>query len=93
MAFSKDESKTYGKLDPSKVAAGTAEADSTDWTEGKSVAELLAEGEGALSGDTEAEKRHPADFVLWKASKAGEPADASIALIYAITVVMTPSSP
>ena len=50
-AFSGDPTKTYGKLDPSKVAAGAAAvgADASDWTEGKSVAELLAEGEGALS--------------------------------------------
>ena len=45
-----------------------------DWTEGKSTAELLADGEGALSAGNEAEKRQPADFVLWKASKVGEPA-------------------
>lgn len=48
----------YGKLDPSKVGD----------------AELLAEGEGALSAASAlADKRHPADFVLWKASKEGEP--------------------
>lgn len=94
-AFSSAPSKRYGKLDPSKVAAGqaagqaAAEADaaetaadgadgegavSSDWTEGKSTAELLAEGEGALSAGSEADKRQPADFVLWKASKVGEPA-------------------
>jgi cysteinyl-tRNA synthetase len=103
-AFSSAPSKTYGKLDPSKVAAGQAagkagaaaaasegggeaadgeaadgeaadgEAVSADWTEGKSTAELLAEGEGALSAGSEADKRQPADFVLWKASKVGEPA-------------------
>jgi len=47
----------YGKLDPSKVGD----------------AELMAEGEGALSGGFEGEKRQVADFVLWKRSKAGEP--------------------
>ncbi len=36
--------------------------------------ELLAEGEGALSGAAEAsEKRSPRDFALWKRSKPGEP--------------------
>ena len=63
--------RRYGKLDPAKVAAG---AEAAAWTEGKSSAELLAEGEGALSAPSEGEKRHPADFVLWKASKVGEPA-------------------
>ena len=33
----------------------------------------MAEGEGALSGGFEGEKRQVADFVLWKRSKAGEP--------------------
>jgi cysteinyl-tRNA synthetase len=48
----------YGKLDPSKVGD----------------TELIAEGEGALSSaDTASEKRQPADFVLWKRSKQGEP--------------------
>ena len=48
----------YGKLDPSKVGD----------------TELIAEGEGALSSaDTSSEKRQPADFVLWKRSKQGEP--------------------
>jgi len=56
--------KPYGKLDPTKVGA----------EEGKSVRELLDEGEGALSADGGADKRQPADFVLWKASKRGEPA-------------------
>lgn len=35
--------------------------------------ELQADGEGALSQKTTTEKRSPADFVLWKASKPGEP--------------------
>ena len=35
-------------------------------------AELLADGEGALSKDATG-KRSAADFALWKASKAGEP--------------------
>ena len=85
VAFNSDETKRYGKLDPSKVAAGQAAGNAgasdaaaaavdTEWTEGKSVAELLAEGEGSLSSGSEGDKRHPADFVLWKASKVGEPA-------------------
>ena len=60
VAFNSDETKRYGKLDPSKVAAGQAAGNAgasdaaaaavdTEWTEGKSVAELLAEGEGSLS--------------------------------------------
>ena len=84
-AFANAPDMTYGKLDPSKVSAGQmqgnrspteadAAAEADDWTEGKSTAELLAEGEGALSAAAAAEKRHPADFVLWKASKLGEPA-------------------
>ena len=48
----------YRKLVPSK--GDTTEAE-------------MAEGEGALGGDG-GEKKSPNDFVLWKASKAGEPA-------------------
>ena len=62
----RDGGKSYGKLDPTKVGAA----------EGKSVSELLLEGEGALSAGS-ADKRQPSDFVLWKASKRGEPAWAS----------------
>ncbi|GMI42057.1 hypothetical protein TeGR_g10241 [Tetraparma gracilis] len=42
---------------------------------GMSNAELLAEGEGVLSGaaDFVSEKRKPNDFALWKKSKEGEP--------------------
>lgn len=58
LSFSKSKGKLYGKLEPGKV--GDLEA--------------LAEGEGALSTDASAEKRSQADFVLWKASKTGEPA-------------------
>ena len=47
--------------------------DAEEWTEGKSVSELLEDGEGALSAETASEKRQAADFVLWKASKLGEP--------------------
>jgi len=36
-------------------------------------AEDMAEGEGALAGGSGSEKKHPNDFVLWKASKPGEP--------------------
>lgn len=77
VAFSGDGTKCYGKLDPSKINldAGSSDAElSDDWTEGKSTAELLAEGEGALSAVNVDEKRNLADFVLWKASKVGEPA-------------------
>ena len=74
-AFSSAPSKTYGKLDPSKIKLGSGDgADGTDWTEGKSSAELLLEAEGSLSAAAEGEKRNTADFVLWKASKEGEPA-------------------
>lgn len=39
-----------------------------------STAAEMAEGEGALdTGAKGGEKRHPNDFALWKASKAGEP--------------------
>ena len=76
-AFSSADGKTYGKLDPTKVRAGQAQGtedpNSPDWTEGKSAAELLEEGEGSLSAAESSEKRHSADFVLWKASKVGEP--------------------
>merc|ERR1711933_554055 len=34
----------------------------------------MAEGEGALASSGTQEKRNPNDFVLWKASKPGEPA-------------------
>eukprot|EP00531_Pseudo-nitzschia_arenysensis_P006709 CAMPEP_0116125550 /NCGR_PEP_ID=MMETSP0329-20121206/5867_1 /TAXON_ID=697910 /ORGANISM="Pseudo-nitzschia arenysensis, Strain B593" /LENGTH=775 /DNA_ID=CAMNT_0003619591 /DNA_START=119 /DNA_END=2446 /DNA_ORIENTATION=- len=37
------------------------------------TAEEMAEGEGALAGGGDTEKRHPNDFALWKASKPGEP--------------------
>lgn len=47
----------YRKLEPH--LGDTSEAD-------------MAEGEGALGTDA-AEKRHPNDFALWKASKPGEP--------------------
>jgi len=38
----------------------------------ETTAKEMAEGEGGLAGDG-AEKRYPSDFVLWKASKPGEP--------------------
>jgi len=47
--------RPYGKLAP--------------WCVGNH--ELIAEGEGALS--TDSEKRNASDFALWKRSKAGEP--------------------
>jgi cysteinyl-tRNA synthetase len=37
------------------------------------TAEEMAEGEGALAGGGDTEKKHPNDFALWKASKPGEP--------------------
>jgi hypothetical protein len=60
-AFAAAKGKTYGKLDPSKVAAGQAAAQpgAADWAEGKTSAELLAEGEGALTA-ADAEKRSSA---------------------------------
>jgi cysteinyl-tRNA synthetase len=49
----------YAKLEPSAVGN----------------LQLTMEGEGALSaGQDQREKRHPADFALWKKSKPGEPA-------------------
>jgi cysteinyl-tRNA synthetase len=39
---------------------------------GDTSAKDMAEGEGDLAGDG-AEKKHPNDFALWKASKPGEP--------------------
>ena len=41
------------------------------------IAAGIAEGEGALAGNTTSEKRSDSDFALWKASKPGEPAWAS----------------
>ncbi|KAI8586228.1 tRNA synthetases class I (C) catalytic domain-containing protein [Geranomyces variabilis] len=41
------------------------------WSAGN--AKLIQEGEGDLTGEVKG-KRHPADFALWKKSKAGEPA-------------------
>jgi len=59
-AFTSSEGKVYGKLVDASALADK---------------ELLAEGEGALSASSaEADKRHPSDFALWKASKPGEPA-------------------
>lgn len=55
LAFDSSGKHVYAKLEP--------------WSKGNR--ELLAEGEGALSGSSG--KRSPADFALWKASKAGEP--------------------
>lgn len=56
--YSKSDSHTYAKLDPSKV--GNMEA--------------LAEGEGALTADNApTEKTNPEDFALWKKAKEGEP--------------------
>ena len=72
-AFISAPEMSYGKLEPSKVRAGQEQGASEDWTEGKSTAELLAEGEGSLSASAD-DKRNAADFVLWKASKEGEPA-------------------
>ena len=105
-AFTAAPSKCYGKLDPTKVAAGQAqgaavaasggeggeggEALSTDWTEGKTNAELLAEGEGALSAGAEADKRQPADFVLWKKSKVR---NARLQLPMLLTVLYTSPRP
>jgi len=37
------------------------------------TAEEMAEGEGALAGGGDKEKKHPNDFALWKTSKPGEP--------------------
>lgn len=39
----------------------------------ETTAEEMAEGEGALAGGGDTEKKHPNDFALWKASKPGEP--------------------
>ena len=41
------------------------------WSKGNAT--LLAEGEGALTGGAPTGKKHGNDFVLWKASKPGEP--------------------
>ena len=61
-AFSAAPSKTYGKLDPSKIKlGGGGDGDAPDWTEGKSAAELLAEGEGSLSAAAEGEKQKCAE--------------------------------
>ena len=59
MAFHKHEGHCYCKLVPSGITN----------------AELLAEGEGALSGAAEflQEKKATNDFALWKKSKPGEP--------------------
>eukprot|EP00294_Goniomonas_avonlea_P008277 CAMPEP_0114544762 /NCGR_PEP_ID=MMETSP0114-20121206/3046_1 /TAXON_ID=31324 /ORGANISM="Goniomonas sp, Strain m" /LENGTH=723 /DNA_ID=CAMNT_0001729157 /DNA_START=19 /DNA_END=2190 /DNA_ORIENTATION=- len=54
--FGKADCHHYGKLVPTAVGN----------------AELLAEGEGSLSGAV-AGKRSPSDFALWKKSKPGEP--------------------
>ena len=56
--YSKDDDHTYAKLSPS--SAGNLE--------------LLAEGEGALTGEGAAtEKTNAQDFALWKKVKEGEP--------------------
>lgn len=60
-AYRANPNHKYGKLVPENV--GTEEGQSA-----------LAEGEGSLSASLgEADKRHPSDFALWKASKPGEP--------------------
>lgn len=55
------ETNSYPKLRPlpKEKAAGLSAAE-------------MAEGEGDLAGEA-GEKRHPHDFAVWKASKAGEP--------------------
>ncbi|AAS54011.2 AFR640Wp [Eremothecium gossypii ATCC 10895] len=50
-------------------AGGHAYPKCQPWNRG--VADLIADGEGALATGTE--KQNPNDFALWKASKAGEP--------------------
>ena len=55
--------RRYGKLDPGKLEGLDAAA----------TAALAEEGEGSLSTPAAGEKRQAQDFVLWKASKAGEP--------------------
>jgi cysteinyl-tRNA synthetase len=51
------ETHNYGKLAP--------------WSVGNAA--LNEEGEGALSGGRDGEKKSGSDFALWKKSKAGEP--------------------
>ncbi|KAI9224185.1 tRNA synthetases class I (C) catalytic domain-containing protein [Blastocladiella britannica] len=57
-AFHANPTHTYAKLEPWSV---NSEA-------------LLADGEGDLSTNLTRQKKSPADFALWKASKPGEPA-------------------
>ncbi|ODM96238.1 Cysteine--tRNA ligase, cytoplasmic [Orchesella cincta] len=57
VAFRETPAHTYAKLVPEAV--GDVKA--------------LQEGEGELTVDRDTEKRAPADFALWKASKPGEP--------------------
>lgn len=56
-AFRRAEDHVYCKLCPEAIGN----------------AELLAEGEGALTQEFGSEKRAPNDFALWKRSKEGEP--------------------
>ena len=61
--FTLGHARRYGKLDPGKLEGLDAAA----------TAALAEEGEGSLSTPAAGEKRQAQDFVLWKASKAGEP--------------------
>jgi cysteinyl-tRNA synthetase len=68
-----DAGHNYRKCKP--AGGGGAGGTSTSSTTSTTSAAEMAEGEGALSSPAmNGEKRNPNDFVLWKSSKAGEPA-------------------
>lgn len=73
-AYSTSDGSVYFDID-SFEKAGNSYARLEPWN--RSNNDLQADGEGALSQET-AEKRSPADFALWKASKRGEPSWPSI---------------
>jgi len=74
VAFQKHPDHTYGRLKPNATNAANAAAAAAPQTANPAAASAAAENDGELGAQAnQAEKKCPADFALWKRSKAGEP--------------------
>jgi len=70
VAFASHPDHTYGRLKPNATSAGAP----VPATANPAAANAVAENDGELGAQAnQSEKKCPADFALWKRSKAGEP--------------------
>jgi len=70
VAFAQHPDHTYGRLKPNATSAGVP----APATANPAAASAAAENDGELGAQAnQSEKKCPADFALWKRSKAGEP--------------------